>query len=451
MGIKFDLTKDTKEEITVEVFDEDIGKDDRLGDTKIPVREIIQQRNIVNNWIPLKNCKSGEVLFSAEYVELDSKPLPEPAVTKAQPTKPSEPAEKVAVPVAVKKDIPTEPLLAGSMKLTLHKARKLKKKGAFGKADPYTVLTVGKEKFKTATVSNNQNPEWNHTITFDLTKDTEEEMTVEVFDSDIGKDDRLGDTKISLREICHQRNVVNKWILLQNCKTGEVLFSAEYFEPGSLPLQVTPVPKVETRKTPEKVEVAKPVKAEKKEKTPEPVAKPEAQTPVVQLEPLPAGSINLTLHKARKLEKKGAFGKPDPYTILSVGKEKFKTATVKNNQNPEWQYTIKFDLTKDTKEEIAVEVFDEDIGKDDRLGDTKIPLREIIQQRNIVNKWIPLKNCKSGEVLFSAEYFEPGSLPLQVTPVPKVETRKTPEKVEVVKPVKAEKKEKTPEPVAKYS
>merc|ERR1712099_92634 len=157
---------------------------------------------------------------------------------------------------------------------------------------------------------------------------------------------------------------------------------------------------VEARKTPEKVEVAKPVKAEKKEKTPEPVAKPEAQTPVVQLEPLPAGSINLTLHKARKLEKKGAFGKADPYTILSVGKEKFKTATVSNNQNPEWNHTITFDLTKDTEEEMTVEVFDSDIGKDDRLGDSKISLREICHRRNVVNKWIPLQNCKTGEVLF---------------------------------------------------
>merc|ERR1712110_1242091 len=336
-----------------------------------------------------------------------------------QPTKPSEPAEKVAVPVAVKKDIPSEPLPAGSMKLTLHKARKLEKKGAFGKADPYTVLTVGKEKFKTATVSNNQNPEWNHTITFDLTKDTEEEMTVEVFDSDIGKDDRLGDTKISLREICHQRNVVNKWIPLQNCKTGEVLFSAEYFEPGSLPVQVTP----------------------------EPVAKPEAQTPVVQLEPLPVGSINLTLHKARKLEKKGAFGKADPYTILSVGKEKFKTETVKNNQNPEWQYPIKFDLTKDTKEEITVEVFDEDIGKDDRLGDTIIPLREIIQQRNIVNKWIPLKNCKSGEVLFSAEYVELDSKPLPEPAVTKAQPTKPSEPAEKVAVPVAVKKDIPSEPL----
>ena len=131
----------------------------------------------------------------------------------------------MAVPVAVKKDIPSEPLPAGSLKLTLHKARKLEKKGAFGKADPYTVLTVGKEKFKTATVSNNQNPEWNHTITFDLTKDTEEEMTVEVFDSDIGKDDRLGDTKISLREICHQRNVVYeiRCLTCQELETNKII------------------------------------------------------------------------------------------------------------------------------------------------------------------------------------------------------------------------------------
>merc|ERR1712173_198712 len=198
-----------------------------------------------------KNCKSGEVLFSAEYVELDSKPLP-----------------------------------AGSMKLTLHKARKLEKKGAFGKADPYTVLTVGKEKFKTETVKNDQNPEWNYTIKFDLTKDTKEEITVEVFDDDIGKDDRLGDTKIPVRQIIQQRNIVNNWIPLKNCKSGEVLFSAEYVELDSQPRPEAPAAKAERRKTPEKVTVPTPAAEE------------------VQLAPMPKGSIKLTLHKARKLEKK---------------------------------------------------------------------------------------------------------------------------------------------------
>merc|ERR1711874_283967 len=106
---------------------------------------------------------------------------------------------------------------------------------------------------------------------------------------------------------------------------------------------------------------------------------------------------------------KSAFRSADPYTVLTVGEQKFKTNTVNKNQNPEWNYTIKFDLTKDTKEEITVEVFDDDFGKDARLGDTKIPLREVVHQRNIVNKWIPLQNCKSGEVLFSAEYSSPES------------------------------------------
>merc|ERR1711874_796287 len=197
----------------------------------------------------------------------------------------------------------------------------------FGKADPYTVLTVGKEKFKTETVKNNQNPEWNYTIKFDLTKDTKEEITVEVFDEDIGKDDRLGDTKIPVRQIIQQRNIVNNWIPLKNCKSGEVLFSAEYVEPDSQPRPEAPAAKVERRKTPEKVTVPTPAAEETK------------------LEPMPPGSIKLTLHKARKLEKKGTFGKADPYTVLTVGKEKFKTETVKNNQNPEWNYTIKFDLT----------------------------------------------------------------------------------------------------------
>ena len=109
------------------------------------------------------------------------------------------------------------------------------------------------------------------------------------------------------------------------------------------------------------------------------------------------------MHQARKLEKKGILGKADPYTLLTVGKEKFKSATINNDQNPEWNYTIKFDLTKDIEEEITLEVFDEDIGRDDQLGNAKISLREIVHQKN-VNNWIHLNNCKTGEVLFSAEY-----------------------------------------------
>ena len=50
---------------------------------------------------------------------------------------------------------------------------------------------------------------------------------------------------------------------------------------------------------------------------------------------LPPGLLLLTLHRARKLEKRGVFGKADPYCVLSLAGETARSNTVSNNQNPE--------------------------------------------------------------------------------------------------------------------
>merc|ERR1712080_158615 len=175
-----------------------------------------------------------------------------------------------------------------------------------------------------------------------------------------------------------------------------------------------------------------PPKEVSKEKTP---VKDVSPTPTV---PLPKGTIMVTLHKARELEKKGKFGKADPYAILNVGKEKYKSKTVNNSHNPEWNFDIKFGIDKETSDEISLEVFDEDmIGKDDPLGQTKLSLSQIVNQRKIVNNWIPLEQCKSGEVLFSAEFVPFDSQKDQTVVAKKEITRP-------VSPTKDVAKEKTP-------
>merc|ERR1711981_1390821 len=225
-----------------------------------------------------------------------------------------------------------------------------------------------------------------------------EEICLEVYDEDmIGKDDPLGKTKLHLSQIVNQRKIVNNWIPLQQCKSGEVLFSAE-FAPFVAHEAKPEVAKKETSRP------ASPTKNVAKEKTP---VKEVVPTPTVKPKktvPLPKGTITVILHKARELEKKGKFGKADPYAVLNVGKEKFKSKTVNNNHNPEWNFDIKFDIDNETSKEVILEVYDEDmIGKDDLLGQTKLNLIQIINQRKIVNNWIPLQQCKSGEVLFSTE------------------------------------------------
>merc|ERR1712226_324735 len=111
----------------------------------------------------------------------------------------------------------------------------------------------------------------------------------------------------------------------------------------------------------------------------------------------------------RNIEKKGILGKADPYVKLTLGKQKAKSLTVTNNYNPEWNFISTFDVNRKTSENIIIEVFDEDLGKDDALGSTFLDVTSIQKQKHLIHQWISLENCKSGEILLSAEFVPIGT------------------------------------------
>ena len=45
-----------------------------------------------------------------------------------------------------------------------------------------------------------------------------------------------------------------------------------------------------------------------------------------------AGVLSIRVYEARKLEKKGMFGKADPYVLVTFGPTKTRSKTVNNNQ-----------------------------------------------------------------------------------------------------------------------
>merc|ERR1712121_353849 len=77
---------------------------------------------------------------------------------------------------------------------------------------------------------------------------------------------------------------------------------------------------------------------------------------------------------------------------------------IKNNYNPEWEFTAKFNIKKEVTEGIKISVFDDDIGKDDALGMKVLDIAVIQEYQQLKSQWIPLESCKSGEVLISAEF-----------------------------------------------
>ena len=71
-----------------------------------------------------------------------------------------------------------------------------------GKMDPFTVLTLGDQKYKTKTAMNQgKTPKWNETFNFiyDSTKDYT--LNVQSWDQDTGGNDILGSTDLDLRAI----------------------------------------------------------------------------------------------------------------------------------------------------------------------------------------------------------------------------------------------------------
>ena len=46
------------------------------------------------------------------------------------------------------------------------------------------------------------------------------------------------------------------------------------------------------------------------------------------------------------------FGKADPYVKIMLDAQKAKSTTVKDNHNPEWNFTSIFDVDKNTTEKM---------------------------------------------------------------------------------------------------
>lgn len=97
-----------------------------------------------------------------------------------------------------------------------------------------------------------------------------------------------------------------------------------------------------------------------------------------ELELKPQGKLTVTVVRANDLKNKELIGKSDPYAVVYVRPLfKVKTNTIENNLNPVWDQT--FELIAEDKEtqSLTIEVFDKDIGQDERLGVAKLRLIEL--------------------------------------------------------------------------
>ncbi|KAF8413075.1 hypothetical protein HHK36_001051 [Tetracentron sinense] len=97
-----------------------------------------------------------------------------------------------------------------------------------------------------------------------------------------------------------------------------------------------------------------------------------------ELELKPQGKLTVTVVKAIELKNMEMIGKSDPYVVLYIRPLfKVKTKVIDNNLNPEWNQTFELIVEDKETQSLILEVFDEDVTQDKRLGVAKLPLIEL--------------------------------------------------------------------------
>ena len=48
------------------MYEEDIGKDDFMGKIAMDINELVYKQKLTDQWIPLSDCKSGEIFVTVE-------------------------------------------------------------------------------------------------------------------------------------------------------------------------------------------------------------------------------------------------------------------------------------------------------------------------------------------------------------------------------------------------
>lgn len=118
--------------------------------------------------------------------------------------------------------------------------------------------------------------------------------------------------------------------------------------------------------------------------------------------PEPEGVLRIHVVEAKNLMKKDISvlgkGKSDPYAIVTVGAQQFKTQTIDNNVNPKWDYWCEAVVLAESGQALNILLMDKDDTSDDeKLGRATIEISNAVK-RGLVDTWLTLEDAKHGMV-----------------------------------------------------
>ncbi|KAJ7365620.1 Extended synaptotagmin-3 [Desmophyllum pertusum] len=125
--------------------------------------------------------------------------------------------------------------------------------------------------------------------------------------------------------------------------------------------------------------------------------------------PIPEGVLRVKVVEARDLTAKDfgllKKGKSDPYAVIRIGAQSFRTKVIENNLNPEWNETFEAFVDNCEGQELEAVIYDEDTtSKDSKIGALDTDIASTVES-GYRDLWLPLEGVKQGRVHLQLRWF----------------------------------------------
>ncbi|XP_045472694.1 extended synaptotagmin-2-like isoform X1 [Harmonia axyridis] len=111
----------------------------------------------------------------------------------------------------------------------------------------------------------------------------------------------------------------------------------------------------------------------------------------------PEGVLRIHIAEAKDLERRDVTGKSDPYAVITVGAQEYKTQVINRSLNPKWDEWCEFVILDPTAQQVRFKLFDQDdLNEDDFLGSGVVDIKSVYD--GTIDHWIVLDGVKHGKI-----------------------------------------------------
>ncbi|XP_064595420.1 extended synaptotagmin-2-like isoform X2 [Liolophura sinensis] len=255
------------------------------------------------------------------------------------------------IPVALAQNIDLSklryPLPHGVMRIYALGAKDLKKAdiglmGSGGKSDPYAVIRVGAQSFKTKVINNTVQPEWNQVFEAIVDEKNGQFLEVELRDEDPGnKDDYLGGVSLDITPVA-EKKLVDSWLPLEDVKKGLVHLKLQWLHLVKDPLALD-----------------RQLEEERDDET------------------LSSCMLFVNLDSARDLPRlKKSLAEPCPFVQINLGQIKQESTVKQNTNEPRWEENFRFFVHNPNFQDLDITVMDKK--SNCNLGKLSVPIKSLL-------------------------------------------------------------------------